>query len=166
MDKLCQTGQQKTVLWQEDKVIQSPAWLWNCLPGEPKVSLGPGWKEASYQVGSYCLHGALSLLHTEAYHAIWGLLPQRKHVNRGEIFPADKVRKGIPKISWCYTTPQLGALMDSCRQAVNKDSSIACYVTSTRVETGNNWNGPGVGYCPWSISSWPGTTFQSGPYCA
>lgn len=94
MDKLYQTGQQKTMLWQEDKVIQSPACLWNCLPGEPKVSLGPGWKEASYQVGSCCLHGTLSLLHTRAYHALCGLLPQRKHVNWGEIFQADKIKEG------------------------------------------------------------------------
>lgn len=74
-----------------------------------------------------------------AEHALpFGVSFVRENVSRGETFEADEVRKGISEISQCCTTPQLGALMASCRQAVNKDLLIACYVPSTRVGAGDN----------------------------
>ena len=70
------------------------------------------------------------------------------NMNRRETFEVGGVRKGIIKSSWCGSIPQVGTLRDPCRQPVNKDLSIACYVPSTRVGAGENWDSPGVGYCP------------------
>lgn len=113
------------------------------LTEEPRLSPGPGRREGSCQAVSYCLYRALSLLQGRVHPALWGLLPLRKYVNEGETFEVKEVQRAFQDFLMLYYSPDRCS-DDSCRQAVNKDLLIACYMPSIRVKAKENWDDPGV----------------------